>query len=40
VRGHAASRASAAANRYGAFVASRAGAMPDVPDEIRAQVTA
>lgn len=40
VRGHAPSRANAAANRYGAFVASRAGAMPDVPDEIRAQVTA
>lgn len=40
VRGHAAGRAIAAANRYGAFVASRAGAMPDVPDEIRAQVTA
>lgn len=39
VRGHAASRANAAANRYGAFVASRAGAMPDVLDEIRAQVT-
>lgn len=40
VRGHAAGRAIAAANRYGAFVASRAGAMPDVPDEIRIQVTA
>lgn len=40
VRDHAPAHAGAAANHYGAFVASRPGAMPDVPDEIRAQVTA
>jgi fructokinase len=39
VRGHAPGRANAAANRYGAFVASQPGAMPAVPDAIRAQVT-
>jgi fructokinase len=40
VRDHAPDRALAAANRYGAFVASRPGAMPEVPDAIRSQVTA
>lgn len=40
VRDHAPARASAAANRYGAFVAARAGAMPDVPADIRRAVTA
>jgi fructokinase len=40
VRGHAPDRAARAANRYGAFVASRPGAMPEVPDAIRAAVTA
>lgn len=35
IRGHAARRALAAANRYAAFVASRPGAMPPVPEEVR-----
>lgn len=40
VRGHAPARACIAANRYGAFVAAHAGAMPDVPGDVRAEVTA
>lgn len=38
VRGHAPGRANAAANRYGAFVASCAGAMPVVPEDVRRAV--
>jgi len=38
VRGHSPQRAGAAANRYAAFVASRAGAMPDIPEPVRWQV--
>ncbi len=40
VRAHTPARACAAANRYGAFVASCAGAMPAIPDAIRADVCA
>ncbi|WP_428262765.1 PfkB family carbohydrate kinase [Haliangium sp.] len=40
VRHHEPARANLAANRYGAFVAGRAGAMPEVPDELRRDVTA
>jgi fructokinase len=39
-RGHAIAVANAAANRYAAFVASRPGAMPDVPPDVRREVTA
>jgi fructokinase len=38
VRGHAPGRANAAANRYASFVASRAGAMPDLPEQLRREV--
>jgi fructokinase len=38
VRGHAPSRANAAANRYASFVASRSGAMPEVPERLRRAV--
>lgn len=40
IRDHAPARALAAANRYGAFVAARAGAMPEVPEDICHAVTA
>ncbi|ACY16727.1 PfkB family carbohydrate kinase [Haliangium ochraceum] len=40
VRAHAPARAIAAANRYGSFVAASPGAMPPVPEDIRAAVTA
>lgn len=38
VRGHAPGRANAAANRYASFVASRAGAMPALPEQVRREV--
>ena len=35
VRGHSVERTNVAANRYAAYVASRAGAMPEIPEALR-----